>query len=329
MTNLSNNSGKPALEIVLPATSANLGPGFDSLAVALDLHLKIEAHPAQEFSIAAVGRDHVLCAQVRDNLILETYEEILRSHRRPVIPLALAIENEIPIGKGCGSSAAARLAGATLASHFGELSWSDAQIFEEAARREGHADNVAACWLGGLVVAQSETQINDARGNDIRAVQVTSATPWQFLLVIPAERLSTKVARKALPDHYSLHDAVTNIQNAVLLATAFVQAREDLLRAALSDRLHEPYRAAFCPLLEPMRRLSAEDSSVLGAVLSGSGPSVLMILDSKAQRSEIEKKVDNALLESKLSAELIFTKTTAGTTTRQLHPATAHPGEGS
>jgi len=310
----------------LPATSANLGPGFDSLAIALDLHLKIEAHPAPEFSIAALGRDHVLCAQVRDNLIFETYQEILESHRRPVTPLALAIENEIPIGKGCGSSAAARLAGAALASHFGELSWSDAQIFDESARREGHADNVAACWLGGLVVAQSQTPAEKA---GVQTVQIASSAPWHFLLVVPAERLSTKLARKALPDHYSSHDAVTNIQNAVLLSTAFVQGRPDLLRAALSDRLHEPHRAALCPLLEPMRSVAAESSDVIGAVLSGSGPSVLMILDANARRTQIEKRIDDVLLEAKLSAELIFTRIAVGTRTRQLHPAPVHPGESS
>src|SRR5262249_5081060 len=179
-------------EIVLPATSANIGPGFDSLAIALDLHLKIEAHPAHNFSIAALGRDHLLCAQVEVNLILETYQQILESHDRQVVPLALALENEMPIGKGCGSSAAARLAGAALASHFGDLSWSEAQIFEEAARREGHADNVAACWLGGLVVAQSEGSTGATR---VRAVQIASSTPWHLLLVMPQERLSTKVSR--------------------------------------------------------------------------------------------------------------------------------------
>jgi len=321
-----NRSTKAALEIVLPATSANLGPGFDSLAIALNLHLKIEAHSAPEFSIAALGRDHLLCAQIRDNLIFETYAEILEFQRRPVIPLALAIKNEIPIGKGCGSSAAARLAGAALASHFGELSWSDQHIFEEAARREGHADNVAACWLGGLVVAQSEGATVQAA---VRAVQIASSAAWQFLLVIPADRLSTKVARRALPDHYSSRDAVTNIQNAVLLSSAFVQARADLLRVALSDRLHEPYRAGLCPLLDPMRRLAAKESGVLGAVLSGSGPSVLMILDCNAQRPQIENGVDDALLESKLSAELVFTKMAAGTTMRELHPVTVHPGENS
>lgn len=326
MTNVSNPA-KPPLEIVLPATSANLGPGFDSLAIALDLHLKIEAHPADEFSIAAVGRDHLLCAQVEDNLILETYREILESYAQPVVPLALALENEIPIGKGSGSSAAARLAAAALASHFGNLSWSDQQILEEAARREGHADNVVACWLGGLVIVQSGSQIEDK--TRIRTARIASSAPWQFLLVVPHERLSTKLSRKALPEQYPTHDAVQNIQNAVLLATAFIQGRTDLLRAALSDKLHEPYRQALCPLLEPMRRVARDDNGILGAVLSGAGPSVLMILDPSAQRSRIEKKVDDALLEAKLSAELIFTEMTSGTRIRELHPASLQPGESS
>jgi homoserine kinase len=202
-------------------------------------------------------------------------------------------------------------------------------MLEEAARREGHGDNAAACSLGGLVVVQSQTQSNDSSGHSIRAVQVTSSTPWQFLLVVPHERLSTKLSRKALPEHYSAHDAVANIQNAVLLSTAFIQRKADLLRAALSDRLHEPYRAALCPLLEPMRRMATEDDAIIGAVLSGAGPSVLLVLDSKAQRSDIEKKMDDALRKAKLSAELIFTHMATGTTRRELHPAAVHPGENS
>jgi homoserine kinase len=160
-------------------------------------------------------------------------------------------------------------------------------------------------------------------------VQITSSAPWKFLLVIPHERLSTKLSRNALPEHYSAHDAVANIQNAVLLGTAFIRCETDLLRGALNDRLHEPYRAALCPLLEPMRRLAKEDSAIIGAVLSGAGPSVLLILESTAQRSDIEKKIDDALRKAELSAELIFTDMATGTTTRELHPAAVHPGESS
>src|SRR5580704_1335930 len=113
-----------AFHLRLPATSANLGPGFDAVAVALDVFLEIEAEPAQEFSITASGRDADRCAKLDDNLILETYKQILSSHERAIVPLAIRMVNGIPLGMGCGSSAAARLAAIALAVHFGgELKW--------------------------------------------------------------------------------------------------------------------------------------------------------------------------------------------------------------
>ena len=114
--------GKPsAFQLRLPATSANLGPGFDAVAVALDVFLEIEAEPAQEFSVTASGRDADRCVKLEDNLIFETYKQILRTHQRAIVPLAIRMVNGIPLGMGCGSSAAARLAAIALAVHFGEL----------------------------------------------------------------------------------------------------------------------------------------------------------------------------------------------------------------
>src|SRR2546422_876739 len=143
-----------SLKLALPATSANLGPAFDTAALALGLFLKIRAHVSDQFSITARGRDADLCAQLENHLILMTYSEILQRESKRIQPLALHIENEIPIGKGCGSSAAARLAGIALAVHFGALRWDDARIVGEASRRGHHPDNAAACWYGGLAIAR-------------------------------------------------------------------------------------------------------------------------------------------------------------------------------
>ncbi len=120
-----DSSNRQILRLRLPATSANLGPGFDAVAVALDLYLEIEAEAAAEFSIAATGRDRERCSRIENNLILETYKELLQSNGRAVVPLALHMRNDIPLGKGCGSSAAGRLAAIALAAHFGRLGWSD------------------------------------------------------------------------------------------------------------------------------------------------------------------------------------------------------------
>src|SRR3954469_11285513 len=143
-----------ALRLSLPATSANLGPAFDAAALAMDFRIKIDARSAERFHISATGRDEAICGKIENHLILDTYREVLTSAGAEVTPLSLRIANDIPIGKGCGSSAAARLAGIALAVHFGGFKWTDDQIIGEASRREHHPDNAAACWLGGLAVAR-------------------------------------------------------------------------------------------------------------------------------------------------------------------------------
>src|SRR5580704_11227389 len=133
-----NKKRATSLELVLPATSANLGPAFDAAALAFALFLKLRATPANQFSIKARGRDGEICGRLENHLILTTYGEVLQEAGKAVQPLALDIDNDIPIGKGCGSSAAARLAGIALAVHFGKLRWPDSRIVGEASRREHH-----------------------------------------------------------------------------------------------------------------------------------------------------------------------------------------------
>lgn len=266
-----------SLELVLPATCANLGPAFDAAALAFGLFLKVQARAAAEFSVTAHGRDPEICGQVENHLILTTYREVLQSEGKPVQALALNIENQIPIGKGCGSSAAARLAGIALAVHFGKLRWTDSRIIGEASRREHHPDNAAACWMGGLAVARMSGE------SEAQVASVIPKGKWPLLLAVPDEALSTEEARRVLPTDYSRADAVTNVQNSMLLLAAFVQGRRDLLASALEDRMHQPYRAALCPLLPALQKLTGNTSGVLGAVLSGAGPSVLIFLDGQGK----------------------------------------------
>jgi homoserine kinase len=294
------NPKRSALRLVLPATSANLGPAFDAAALALDFYIRLDARAADDFSIAASGRDREICGKLQDHLILNTYREMLEASGRPLIPLALKIANDIPIGKGCGSSAAARLAGIALAMHFGRLRWTDAQIVGEASRREHHPDNASACWMGGLTVSRMS---GDAEA------QVAGIRPkgkWPLLLAVPEQNLSTEEARCVLPAQYSRADAVTNVQNSMLLLAAFTQGRPDLLPAALEDRLHQPYRGSLCPLLPSLQALKARDG-VLGAALSGAGPSVLLFLEPGGSLQKTRKLVAAHLSRSGLAAELLPT----------------------
>jgi homoserine kinase len=255
------------LELILPATSAKLGPAFDAAALALSLFLKVRAKPAEEFSIIATGRDAEVCRRIDNHLILSTYQEILRAQEKTILPLAMEIENQIPIGKGCGSSAAARLAGISLAVHFGKLAWSDAKIIAEAARREHHPDNAAACWMGGLVVAGASAN------HEVQIARIRPKGKWPLLLAVTKESLPTEEARRVLPEQYPRADAIANLQNSMLLLAAFTQGRHEVLAAALEDRLHQPYRASLCPLLPALQELKGR-SGLLGVALSGAGPAV-------------------------------------------------------
>ncbi len=295
-------------QMTLPATSANLGPAFDSAALALKLHLKVKAGAADEFAISAAGRDQEICSSLERNLILDTYRQVLQQNGKAPIALELQIQNEIPIGKGCGSSAAARLMGVALAVHFGRLGWSSNRILEEAAMREGHGDNAAACWLGGFAIAQwqksGETSKIDP--GKLHAYSVPQKRRWPILVVAPPEPLSTEKARQVLPATYSRAQAVTNIQSAMSLALAFSQGRPELFAAAFHDQLHEPYREHLCPLLPLLRPLSGEQG-VLGVALSGAGPSVLLVLHPGSSTSKVRKLVAARLQEAGRQAELIFT----------------------
>jgi homoserine kinase len=262
------------IRLRLPATSANLGPGFDAAAVAFNRYLEIEAEPAAEFSIAASGRDAERCSQLKDNLILEHYKRLLSESGREVIPLALRMDNGIPLGMGLGSSAAGRLAAVVLANHFGRLGWDSNRILEEACILEGHPDNAAACWLGGFVVAAT-------RGRTVHAARATPPADWRPIIVLPEEPLATTKARNVLPPNYPRADVVANLQSAGLLGLAFAQGRGDLLRIAMRDRIHQPYRAAICTLLDRLLPLAGHHG-ILGAALSGAGPSVLVIAGGEA-----------------------------------------------
>jgi homoserine kinase len=306
-SNMSAKSAAGGLHLRLPATSANLGPGFDALGLAMSLYLTIDAveSPDGTFAIEATGRDSELCGTLENNLILDTYRNVVEKAGGVPTPLLLTLHNEIPLGMGCGSSAAALLAGVLLANHFGYLGWSGYEAMEEACRREGHPDNVAACWLGGMTASAVE-QRHD--GSHIITASCGADSTWGLMLAIPSVGLATTKARALLPSIYSRLDAVTNVQHTALLVAAFALNRSDLLRTAMRDCLHQPYRSEACPLLPKLLPLADHDG-VLGVALSGAGPSVLVIFE-----RERAAEVRAAVVEKVGEIEVIELGVSKGTT---------------
>jgi homoserine kinase len=208
-----------------------------------------------------------------------------------VVPLHVKLHNEIPLGMGCGSSAAALLAGVALADHFGGLSLGHTGIVAEASRLEGHPDNVAACWYGGLTVS---AQDGDAIRVATFGADRGAAGGWEMLLAVQPASLATTKARALLPEEYSKADAIFNVQRAALLVAAFAQGRLDLLRTAMQDRMHQPYRAEVCPLLKKLLPLMSEPE-VAGVALSGAGPSVLVFLGAETTMLEAATRIQQVV----------------------------------
>ena len=286
-----------------PATSANLGPAFDVAALAFNFGLRVEATPASGFELVASGRNADLCGRLDGNLVIDTYKKILHRESIATIPLAVSVDNEIPLGMGCGSSAAAALAGVALAVSFGGLEWTSERIVSDATACEGHPDNVAAGWYGGVVMARTVGNIREDAMPTVRVLPIPLSVPWPLLLAIPENPLATSEARIVLPGLYSRVDLVHNVQSAMLLVMALTQGRGEWLQEALSDRVHHPYRAQLCPLLPALSELAGSDG-VLGVALSGAGPAVLLFLDPQADHQQVCARVEEQLAMTGLKAEL-------------------------
>jgi homoserine kinase len=246
----------------IPATVANLGAGFDVLAAAVGLHAEITLAPADRPQVAVSGAD---VPQDGSNLIYRSAAAVAETLGYGGA-FALTATSPIPLRAGLGSSAAAIVGGVVAASRLlgGPLEPDD--LLALAARIEGHPDNVAGALLGGVVAV--------ARGEGgFRWAKVTPALPLAVALVVPDLQVETDQARRLLPAQVSREDAVFNLGQVALLVAALSQGRGDLLRHALGDRLHQPYRAALVPGFDRVVA-AAVASGAYGAVLSGSGPTV-------------------------------------------------------
>jgi len=236
----------------VPASSANLGPGFDVLAAALALHLEVEVAETGRFAVEtelAIARD-------RRNLVVRAFERL-----HPPDDFTFRIASEIPLSGGLGSSAAAIVAGVLAADHLFEL---DTDVLALATELEGHPDNVAAAVHGGVVICA-----------DGAVTRFDPPTGLEGLLVVPHEAVRTSEARAALPAEVPMTDAVHNVAHAALLTLGLARGDWELVGRGLDDRLHQPHRAYLYPRSAELVR-EAPALGALGATISGAGPTVLV-----------------------------------------------------
>lgn len=261
-----------AFRLSAPASSANLGSGFDTVGIAFELRMRVDVRvlAAGESAVWTYAGPHA-----------PTHEGLRRCIERAIAriapaapPLAVALDNAIPLGAGLGSSAAAHALGVAIGARLVDVPPAEDRLALAVAELEGHPDNALAAWYGGVVVA--------AMGDDGLHYARFAPPDLGVVVAVPAMALATEDARALMPETYSKADAVHNVQRAALLGAALASGRLDLLGAAMRDRLHQPYRAPAVPGLEEM--LALEDPALLGVALSGAGPSVLALVRREPER---------------------------------------------
>jgi homoserine kinase len=259
------------ITVRVPATSANLGPGFDCLGLALDLWNETLITLAIEFSVQVNGEGMERLSAGENNLIIRSAQTLAERVGKRLPPFHLDCTNHIPLSSGLGSSAAAKLTGLLGANALLGNPLLREEIIDLATEMEGHPDNVASAMLGGLVVSTVEHERVFAHKID---VGFNNDSPIHITVALPDFHLSTQQARAALPDYVTTRAAVHNISHALMVAEAFRNGDLELLAKAMTDTMHQPYRLPLIPAGgEAMHAAKAAGASA--TAISGAGPSII------------------------------------------------------
>ena len=256
--------------ITVPASTANLGPGFDCLGMALDLWNDVQFRPGEKPGVEVIGEGAGQLSSKGDNLVYRAAERFFQETGVPVPAFSVTSTNRIPLARGLGSSSAAIVGGLLGASAIAGVAKPDMDLlWDLAVDMEGHPDNVTPALFGGTqVVVKDETGL-------VRA-QIPVVPDLRAVLFIPDESMPTNQARDVVPLHVSMEDAVYNIGRIALLVNALVTGCVEDLRVATQDRLHQPARQALLPWMVPLFR-GAMDGGALGVFLSGAGSTILAL----------------------------------------------------
>ena len=260
------------IRVAAPATTANLGPGYDCLGMALDIWntVGVELLPDGDTpSVSVSGEGAGELEAGPENLVYRSMEFLYRELGRPMPPLNVKCENEIPLARGLGSSAAAIAGGLVAANALAGGEFGQRDLLEMAATIEGHPDNVAAAVMGGLQLVVTEE-------NTLYTVPVSVPAAIHAVLFIPDVRIATADARAVLPQQLSIADAVHNMARVALLVAGMATNHPEYLSVATQDKLHQPYRQPLFPAMKLLMK-AALDAGALGAFLSGSGSTVLAL----------------------------------------------------
>ncbi|MDF2557950.1 MAG: homoserine kinase [Bacillales bacterium] len=270
---------KQSVRVRVPASTANLGPGFDTIGMALELYLWVEMSVSDRTTINLIGERVQGLPTDKSNLIYQVAEQVFQVAGVEMPELEISMCSDIPLTRGLGSSASAIVAGMVAAnSLLGDKALSKSQLFRLATALEHHPDNVGPSLYGGIIVASWD-------GQDVHHISINPPSDMEVLAVIPHFELATEDARRALPDSYSKGDTAYNVSRVALLTATLCTGDLSQLKFAMQDRMHQPYRQSLIPGLEELL-LHAPDHGALGIALSGAGPTVLAIVDKNSTRKQ-------------------------------------------
>ncbi|EXX85554.1 serine kinase [Paenibacillus darwinianus] len=289
----------------VPASTANLGPGFDTLGMALSLYAWIEMGVSETgTAIELHGRNLRGLPTDKNNLIYKVAQLVFNEAEVDIPELHIAMYSDIPLTRGLGSSASAIVCALAAANALIGSPLDDDRLFQIATRLEGHPDNVGASVFGGIVVASWD-------GNRASHIRLEPSPDLDVLVAIPDFQLSTEKARHALPDRFPMADVVFNVSRSSLLVAALATGNHGMIRTAMQDRMHQPYRAALIPGMAGILDGAAERGA-LGAALSGAGPTLLALIESGSPRKqELERFLLQTLAAEGITAEALWLKPAA------------------
>ncbi|MDA0264518.1 MAG: homoserine kinase [Chloroflexi bacterium] len=289
------------VRVKAPATTANMGPGYDCLGLALDVWntIEVETVPGGEPTVEVTGEGAGELGEGRDNLVYRSMEFLFREADQDMPPVQVRCNNEIPLARGMGSSAAAIAGGLVAANAICSQNFSANDLLEMAATIEGHPDNVAAAVMGGMqLVIVNETD----EGRQLYTVPINVPPELHAVVFVPDVRIATEDARAALPEKVSMADAVHNMGRVGLLVASMATNHPEYLAVATQDRLHQPYRQPLFPAMKVIFK-AATDAGALGVFLSGSGSTVLALTQGREMTVayEMAEAARQASVEGKVS----------------------------
>ena len=288
------------IKIRVPATTANLGPGFDCLGLALKLYLNLEIEEIEQGMVIEYhGEGAEKFSAKKNTLIGKSVELVLKKagQDKSKKGLKMKVFNQIPITRGLGSSASAIIGGIVGAARLYNIDLTNQEMLELALSLEGHMDNIVPALIGGLTLAYKTGQ------KEIRWAGIKTPRDLRVVVAIPDFTLSTEEMRKALPQKVALPEAVFNLSRSALLVNALQNSDWDVLAEAMEDRLHQPYRAPFIPGIEDMF-LKIKKTGLAGVALSGSGPSVVSLTKMGSEEA-ISKIMKDAFLKAGVNCRIL------------------------